>query len=540
MKKRIGNPQKVHGQAGKRNSLLNRDRRSRHTGFKFGWLLFALFFCNSLLAQNVAINADGSKPNANAMLDIKSANKGLLIPRMTTDARLRIEPTQGLMVYDVNTNSFWYNTGKNWQSIAATSEALAVDPSTAWMVTGNAGTVDGTNFIGTTDNVPFNVRVNNQRSGRIDHLLDNTFWGYKSGNAAPTGKNNTGIGSQALLQTTTGFDNTAVGSLAMLYNTVGFSNTALGRFALQNNSRGNYNTALGQSALIGNTTGSENVAVGVGALFSNNASNGNTAVGTNSQFFGGGSQNTSVGLYSMGAYTTGNNNSALGAYANPTISLGNNNNTAVGHSAINWEGSNSTALGSSASTHGNNSMALGSGAVSNAANKVRIGNAAVTVIEGQVPFTFPSDGRFKFGVQEDVKGLDFILQLRPVTYNFDTKRFDEQVGQKTTASDEAYATATSIRRTGFIAQEVEQAAIKSGYDFSGVIRPRNAQEHYSLSYDAFVVPLVKAVQEQQQVIDQQRSQISEQQKINEAQNKKLAGMQAQLDELQKLLKARSN
>jgi hypothetical protein len=37
----------------------------------------------------------------------------------------------------------------------------------AWNLTGNAGTVDGTNFIGTTDNVPFTVRVNNAQAFRL-------------------------------------------------------------------------------------------------------------------------------------------------------------------------------------------------------------------------------------------------------------------------------------------------------------------------------------------------------------------------------------
>ena len=32
----------------------------------------------------------------------------------------------------------------------------------AWALLGNAGTVDGTNFIGTTDAIPFNIRVNNE------------------------------------------------------------------------------------------------------------------------------------------------------------------------------------------------------------------------------------------------------------------------------------------------------------------------------------------------------------------------------------------
>jgi hypothetical protein len=70
----------------------------------------------------------------------------------------------------------------------------------------------------------------------------------------------------------------------------------------------------------------------------------------------------------------------------------------------------------------------------------------------------------------------------------------------------AYKEASLIRRSGFIAQEVEQAAQTSGYNFSGIIRPRTAQEHYSLSYESFVVPLVKAVQEQQLQIEQLKKQ----------------------------------
>ena len=49
--------------------------------------------------------------------------------------------------------------------------------------------------------------------------------------------------------------------------------------------------------------------------------------------------------------------------------------------------------------------------------------------------------------------------------------------------------------SGFIAQEVEQAAKESGYEFSGVDKPGNENDFYSLRYSDFVVPLVKAVQE---------------------------------------------
>ena len=180
-----------------------------------------------------------------------------------------------------------------------------------------------------------------------------------------------------------------------------------------------------------------------------------------------------------------------------------------------------------------NATAIGAGAVVNASNKIRIGNAAVTVIEGQVPFTTPSDGRFKYKVKEDVKGLDFIMQLRPVTYQFDVKRFDEQQNhsgdnKSAIASNSImqafYNEASTIRRTGFIAQEVEKAADVSGYDFSGLIKPKTTQDHYSLSYESFVVPLVKAMQEQQQMIEGQ-------QKINDNQKSLIDDLKKSNDEL---------
>jgi hypothetical protein len=58
-------------------------------------------------------------------------------------------------------------------------------------------------------------------------------------------------------------------------------------------------------------------------------------------------------------------------------------------------------------------------------------------------------------------------------------------------------------QSGFIAQEVEAAALAVGYDFHGVDKPKNENSHYGLRYAEFVVPLVKAVQEQQEVIDAQ-------------------------------------
>ena len=64
--------------------------------------------------NNVGINT--TTPNASAALDITATNKGLLIPRVTTAARIGITvPAKGLMVYDSTVNNFYYYTGAAWK-----------------------------------------------------------------------------------------------------------------------------------------------------------------------------------------------------------------------------------------------------------------------------------------------------------------------------------------------------------------------------------------------------------------------------------------
>jgi hypothetical protein len=470
-------------------------------------IIILISFC--VAGQNVGINTDGSLPDANAMLDIKSGNKGILIPRMNSTTRQSIPNTPGLMVYDITTQSFWYNNGTEWANMVATP---------GWSLTGNSG-ISASQFIGTTDNVPLQIKVNNRPSGLIDpSLAGNTFWGAGSGWDLTTGTMNTGTGYFSLRSITTGSKNTANGYQALHNNTTGYNNTATGYNAMLANTSGFYNVATGDESMQSNTIGARNTANGSGAMYDLSEGNSNTAVGTEAlvnSFTG--SFNTAVGDWALHNLVSGSNNTAVGY--NTSVSVGNLSNATV----------------------------IGAGAVVNSSNKVRIGNASVTVIEGQVPFTTPSDGRFKYNIQENVGGLDFILKLRPVTYQFDVKRFDDQlrtpsetgkqlqvsgrsiepginISQAVSQIDEtmqkSYAEAAQIRRTGFIAQEVEKAAIASGYNFSGIIKPKTDKEHYSLSYESFVVPLVKAVQEQQQII--------------ESQNQKIAVLQEQVQNLLQL------
>jgi hypothetical protein len=78
---------------------------------------------------------------------------------------------------------------------------------------------------------------------------------------------NTGVGYNALRNTTTALYNTAVGAKSLQSNTTGLGNTAVGNNALNQNITGSYNAATGISALASNISGIGNVADGGGALY---------------------------------------------------------------------------------------------------------------------------------------------------------------------------------------------------------------------------------------------------------------------------------
>ena len=80
--------------------------------------LILLTLAVSSFGQSVAINDDGSSPDPSAILDIKSTDQGVLIPRMDSMSRMNITaPANGLMVYDSTTNSFWF-FNQGWKQLS--------------------------------------------------------------------------------------------------------------------------------------------------------------------------------------------------------------------------------------------------------------------------------------------------------------------------------------------------------------------------------------------------------------------------------------
>lgn len=316
----------------------------------------------------------------------------------------------------------------------------------------------------------------------------NTATGYQALHANQNGPDNTANGYWALKKNN-GSSNSAFGSNTLVENTMGYSNTAAGFSALNKNTTGAINTATGASALANNTTGNCNLADGAGALFLNTVGDSNTAVGKDAIAQNTiGKLNTAVGIAALKNNMSGNYNTAVGTNTLLFSSIGRNN----------------TALGYLANTNGHyqNATALGNKAIVNNNNKVFIGSTTVTVIEGAPLVYTGSDGRFKENISEDVKGLDFIKRLHPVVYNLNTRKFEEFLTNSMPDSvrnqyldSVDFGPSTAIRQSGFIGQEVDSVAQLVGYDFNGVHVPQNANDHYSLAYGAFVVPLVKAVQE---------------------------------------------
>lgn len=82
-------------------------------------LLVLLFPSIQIFGQNVSITDDGSDPDNSAMLEVKSLNRGLLIPRMTRAQRMSIPtPANGLLVYQIDdTTGFWFYNAPKWEPV---------------------------------------------------------------------------------------------------------------------------------------------------------------------------------------------------------------------------------------------------------------------------------------------------------------------------------------------------------------------------------------------------------------------------------------
>lgn len=337
---------------------------------------------------------------------------------------------------------------------------------------------------------------------------------------AVSGDANIAVGFGGLNRITTGYGNLAIGGDSVLYNlTQGNENIAIGTRSMVENTNGQENIAIGKMAIALNTVGDNNVGIGTQALYANNLGNNNIGIGERSLYLN----------------KTGNNNVVMGWSALTHLSSGSNNTVMGSESGFDiTEANNITLIGSDISVTGirTNITALGYGIADGQFTdnyQIALGNTSITAIRSQVSgITTYSDKRFKTNIKEDVKGLDFIMRLRPVTYNVRPTELHKIWG--TDKKDMEGLNHQDIEKKlqmGFIAQEVEQAAKETGFNFVGLDVPKSDKEVYTLRYTDFVMPLVKAVQE----LKQQNDIL---QKENEELKAKTSNLETKLNEVEKL------
>ncbi len=336
-------------------------------------ITLTLIIVSGIHAQ-VAINETGASPDASAILDISSADKGLLIPRVTTTQRNGINsPQGGLLIYDTDNESFWYydNTQSGWVELIVDG-AMGLD-------------------------------------GLSDGKSDNTsvFVGYQAGNFDNGSNYNSSLGVYSLKSNTSGAHNTTIGSYGMYNNTTGSRNTAIGRRANYYNQEGNNNTIIGYWAGMGSTTHNKsgNIFVGYMAgynetgdnkLYIQNSSSSTPLIGgdfsTNEIYFNGQIKITggspgvgkvltsdADGIASWEAISAASeinglsdgitdvSNLFLGSFTG-TQDDGDNRNTGVGINSLNWNvgGLHNTALGYKSSfrnTSGSSNTSVGNNAL---------------------------------------------------------------------------------------------------------------------------------------------------------------------------------
>jgi trimeric autotransporter adhesin len=302
--------------------------------------------------------------------------------------------------YDVQpkaTITLQYSVVENRWFLVGKSNTESAD----WKLTGNAGTNQYQNFVGTIDNQNLRFRVNNNPSGLIGNnnvslgqnalkndtvpqtgLAGNVAIGVNALKVNTVGSSNIAIGSDALLKNINASQNIAIGDSTLTQIISGFnSNVAVGSKVLKRVD-GVSNVGIGNIAMGGNVTGGNfNRSVVIGDSAMSNASNtlDNVAIG-NKASQKGGSENVSIGAEVM-QNNAGGQNVAIGYQSLKGSQNGfTGYNTSVGYRSMAnvYSGGYNVAIGHTALENGtntNNNVAIGYKAENEAVN----GNSNISI-----------------------------------------------------------------------------------------------------------------------------------------------------------------
>ncbi len=140
-------------------------------------ILILSFSYNSAVYSQVKIGDNPKSINADAMLEIESNNKGVLLTRIALKSSSSPTPlkkfTAGMIVYNTSktndlTPGLYYCDGTKW--IRANTTLPATDTisnqNVLWSLKGN-NTISSNSFLGSTNNAPLIVKTNNAERLRV-------------------------------------------------------------------------------------------------------------------------------------------------------------------------------------------------------------------------------------------------------------------------------------------------------------------------------------------------------------------------------------
>jgi len=440
--------------------------------------------------------------------------------------------------------------GSDGQLLTSTGSGVAWEDAPAGGPTfktfGTSSIMIGDNATGTINAANNNTGLGIDVFAALTEGDNNVAVGKSALTANTTGISNTAVGSQALEANTTGSYSVAVGELALKANTTG-QNVAIGQAAMIANTTGTGNVAIGTydnaqlQPLKTNTTGNHNVAIGSGSMSVATTSNDNTAVGYMSlRNLTTGTPNEAFGYRAGMSITTGYSNTVYGSYAMDNSTATGYGNTVIGHgsgramSSCNTNTLVGSAAGDSLTTGsgnvcigygaghvfttggdniyigrgaggaeynaGTNRIVIGPDLNADGNNKVFIGKSGSAVslnFTSSGSWSQSSDERKKQNIQNDILGLDFINDLRTVTYKW---KSSADFPKDWSDYNEENTQDTDVVMHGMIAQEVKAALDKAGVStFAGWHEQTDGMQ--MVSREMFILPLIKALQEADDKID---------------------------------------
>lgn len=406
-------------------------------------LLFVLLFTVSLNAQ---VGIGTTTPEG--ALDIVSATDGLLIPRVLLTSEILsapvITPVEGELVFNTAVAGtltpgfyYWSTITGPWVRIGDTVTPPPPPPSFgAWLLGGNLALA--ADYIGTNNNVDVSFRRASNAAGKIGEFSTSFGVGALNSNV----RHNVAIGNTAM--------NAVLGE-----RNVGIGYEAMARLSLNS---ANDNVAIGYQAMdFATGIANNNVAVGSGAL----------------RFVDGGTQNTVIGKGAGSAITTGNNNIAIGITAQVPSNTASNQLNIGG-----W------IYGISGNVGINTAAPTARFSVNGTANKPGGGAWAVF-----------SDRRSKENIETYTNGLDKLLKINPVKFNY-KKEF-------------GWGTETYV---GLIAQDI-QKIVPSMVTEKEV---NNIKDFKEVDPNELTYILINSIKEQQVIIEKIKQDNDELKAVNAA------------------------